>query len=249
MPSRFWKASGNALLPSRNTFTVSAGAWAPTSLGSNLAVDLTVLSTSNLYTDTAATTNVSADLQTAKAIKDPTTGIIFTNSTGWVYHANSGKPYLQMDGSSWFQSSSFAFTDGSGQYSAWATAKPATNGNNWLLAFGGNTLILANPALNRTESHAWSTTPANLATDFRTGTTLNADAVFSSVCSTTQVECFIDNSGDGATTFSGTLFSSNSTIEIGNTATGPFYGMFIEKGVADSTTKSNAQTYMAALHP
>jgi hypothetical protein len=213
-------------------------------------VDLTVLSTSNLYTDTAATTNVSADLQTAKAIKDPTTGIIFTNSTGWVYHANSGKPYLQMDGSSWFTSStSFAFTDGSGQYSAWVTAKPGTNGNNWLLAMNGGTLLLANPALNRTSAMARDASNSQLTQDNTSPTTLNTDAVFSGIASTTQVECFVDNSGDGATTFSGTLFSTTTQMEIGNTATGPFYGMFIMKGVADTTTKSNAQTYMAGLHP
>jgi hypothetical protein len=213
-------------------------------------VDLTNLTTSNLYTDTGATTNVSADLQTVKAIKDPTTGIIFTNATGWVYHANSGKPYLQMDGTSSFQSStSFNFTDGSGQYSAWFTAKPTANGNNWLITFNGSTLLLANPALNRSQAGAFDGAQASLATDFRSPTSLNVDAVFSGICSTTQVECFIDNSGDGATTFSGTLYSSTSTVYIGSTASGPFYGMFIEKGVADTTAKSNAQTYMAALHP
>jgi hypothetical protein len=227
-----------------------SGAWAPTSLGANLAVDITVLSMANLYTDTAHTTNVSADLQTVKAIKDPTTGIFFTNSTGWVYHANSGKPYLQMDGTSFFQSSSFVHTDGSGQYSAWATAKPGTSGNNWMIAFNGNTLILANTSLTNTYGYAWNTTPTEINHDTCAGTTsINTDAVFSSICSTSQVEAFVNNSGDGATSITGTLFSGTAPIEIGNTATGPFYGAFIMKGVADTTTKTNAQTYMAALHP
>ena len=36
-------------------------------------------------------------------------------------------------------------------------------------------------------------------------------------------------------------------IILGDGATGKFYGFFAMKGVADSTTRTNAQTYMAAL--
>jgi hypothetical protein len=154
-----------------------------------------------------------------------------------------------MDGTSFFRTTTIAFTDASGQRTGWAVAAPATNGNNWLLVYSSHTILLANPALNRTSANAFDGSGTQLASDNKSGTTLNTAAVFSAIATTTSVEAFVDNASDGSTALSGTLFSGTSSVDIGNVATGPFYGAWMEKGVADSTTKTTAQTYGAALHP
>jgi hypothetical protein len=242
--------SGNN--PSATTCTpfTTTSSWSPASLGANLAFDFTHLDSSHLFTDTGCTTALTTDGQTAKCIKDTTTGVTATNATGWVYHANSGKPYLQMDGTSFFRTAAIAFTDASGQVSMWAVVAPAVSGNNALLGFFGHTLLIANPGLNRSQVTAYNTTPSSIGQDFKSGTALNTAAVFSGIITTSTAEVFVDNATDGSTAISGTLYSGSTLgIDIGNTATGPFYGAWMEKAVADSTTQTNAQTYGAALHP
>lgn len=251
MPSRFWKASGNALLPSSNVLAVST-VWTPASFGSNLAVWYDISDISTLFQDTAGTTPVTADGQTVKRINDKSgNGYNATYSTGWVYHANSGKPYLAMDNVAGFVSpSGTVFADANGQFSEWVVANLSNNGNNWLISGLFGNLLLANPALNRDQAYV-NGSGGNINSDLKTGVSLNTSYVFSGICtgngSSGTIEVFVDNVGDGSTAYTGTPVTSD-TLHFGDTAGGQFYGAWIAKG-DQSASRSNAQTYGAGLHP
>lgn len=232
----------------------TASNWTPASLGANLALDFTELDSSHLFQDTGCTTAVTTDGQTAKCIKDSTTGIIATNSTGWVYHANSGKPYLQMDGTSQFvTTTSVTYADASGQFTGWATLNCATSG-------ALNAIYAGGPILQASQISAVGavrSSSAQLAQASSSGTALNVDEVVSVLVTGSAgsgtVEAFVNNidtPGTGAVAWTGTPKTS-STLNINppSAPTGKFYGLLIAKTAVDSTTRTNVQAYMAGLHP
>lgn len=251
--------AGNPSAVLTYTFTTTSS-WTPASLGSNLVLDLTELDSSHLFTDTGCTTALTTDGQTAKCIKDTTTGIKFTNSTGWVYHANSGKPYLAIDGSSSFVSTTaITFADAAGQYAMWATGQfsgsPVANGY-IVWVSGGAALLNPNPSTNANNFNIRSSS-AQLAGAWSKPVSANTDAVFSGISTGTTgtsgtVEAFVNNvdtPGSGSQPWSGTpLTSATLSISVGGASAGKFYGLLIAKG-NQTSNQASAQTYMAALHP
>jgi hypothetical protein len=248
--------AGDSVVVAGASFTTSAGGPPAT----NIALDFTHLDSSHLFQDTSCTTPVTADLQTAKCIKDTTSGIVATNSTGWVYHANSGKPYLAIDGTSSFATTtSVTFADATGQYAIWMTGQFSGSPNassDIVWAAGGNNLISPNPTTNANNCNVRSAS-ASLGGAWSKTVTANTDAVFSCSSKGTSgssgtVEAFVNNvdtPGTGTAAWSGTPLTAVTLIFAQPSASaGRFYGLLIAKG--DQTANLSAmQTYMAALHP
>lgn len=235
------------------------GASFPASLGANLVLDFTNLSLANLYTDTGATTNLTADGQTCKAIKDPTSGVIATNSTGWVYHANSGKPYLAADGSTAFSIPSITFADATGQYAIWATVNlSSASATMELLTDGsGHLLVGPNATSGAMNFIIKDTSGTQLGSAWSAGVTVSTDQVYAGISKGTSgtsgtAEAFVngvDTPGSGVVAWSGTPAITRSfKINPSTTVAGKFYGLLMANG--DQTANlSAAQTYMAGLHP
>jgi hypothetical protein len=231
--------------------TVVTANWADALYGSNLLALVDFTDTSKMFTDTSATIPVTADLQTVKAFKNKAGTLTFTahNGTGWVYHANAGKPYLAMDGTEYFETPSIVITDGSGQLSIFATVSfnPVSGafvtGN---LLFGA----LLKPNSTRVDAVAYSTAGAPIGESINFSATITADApiVMSQVTSTASILAQQDNVGTDSTAVTGTLASAADALHIGFSCTGKLFGLCFVKAPASSGEKATTQTNMAALH-
>jgi hypothetical protein len=241
--------AGDSVVVAGASFTTSSGGPPAT----NIALDFTHLDSSHLFQDTSCTTPVTADLQTAKCIKDTTTGIVATNSTGWVYHANSGKPYLQMDGSQFLTTTSVTFADGTGAYAAWVTASLQTNASNQSiigLASGLGDLMHPNTTTGANNTFVRSTTGTQLGGAWTTGAVANTPLVFGSFATSTTLEADVNDAhsgGTGIVSWTGTPATAGN-VAIGAASFGPFYGMLLAKG-DQTSNRTGMETYMAALHP
>jgi hypothetical protein len=245
-----------------NPSVTSTYAFTTTSSGppaSNIALDFTHLDSSHLFTDTGCTTAATTDLSTVKCIKDTTSGIVATNSTGWVLHQNSGHPYLQNDGASSFATTtSVTFADATGQYAIWMTGQfsGSPNPNTAIVSIGTSGLMNPNPNTGANNCNVRSAS-ASLGGAWSAGAAANTDQVYSCSSKGTSgtsgtVEAFVNNvdtPGTGAAAWSGTpLTASVLTFAPPSASAGRFEGLLIAKG--DQTANLPAmQTYMAALHP
>ena len=215
-------------------------------MGANLVGDFTNLAMANCFQDTAATTPITADGQTCKAIKDPTTGVIFSNPTGWVWNANAGKPYLSMTGTSTFSKAGLTFADASGVWAFWFAGQVSSTSD--IVDISNNRAFFCVPGTNLV-SYVRDSGGTLLAQENLTGTkpVANTNQVWSRIMTSTTVESFVNNVGDGATAWAGAAVQSG-TFQINNptSGTGRCYGFIIAKG--DQTSQqANAQTYMNAL--
>lgn len=261
MPSRFWRASGNALLPSRNVLGPAASSWTPSSLGANLAwwaepkpANLTKL---------GGGTPVDGDQ--VSAITDLSGNSISlsqgTSANCPVYHTDGTHYWLTLDGTNdTLLSSGFVNVhDASGQHTAFSTVNPSS-------ATGVQSVLDNDSGLNSRVSQFLRTNAGTLESlAFNTSGTAFVDTgpsvgsgtvhVLSETTSTSAVEAFVDGtSSGGSTAITGTLQTATETLTLGSSRSGQYYngnwyGGFIAKGVMGSTDLASAQTYMRALAP
>lgn len=231
--------------------TVVTANWADALYGSNLLALVDFTDTSKMFTDTSATIPVTADLQTVKAFKNKAGTLTFTahNGTGWVYHANAGKPYLAMDGTEYFETPSIVITDGSGQLSIFATV--SLNPTPAIIVEGSSVRgQLLSVSSSRVFANAYSAAGANIGQSLNFGASVSVDTPFvmSQVTSATDILAQQDNVGTDGASLTGTPASSAEVFHLGGATTGRLYGLCFVKAVASSGDKTTTQTNMAALH-
>jgi len=116
--------------------------------------------------------------------------LVAQNGFGWVYHANSGKPYLAMGGNEAFRSNATVpYVDGSGQFSTFYTVSidvAALNNvaEGWAL-FGD--FANANGSTGTVGAFAYNSSNAEIAEDTNTGITQGTPFVGAAIVSTTTV--------------------------------------------------------------
>lgn len=215
------KDTGMASHTTTLALAISAGAsWTPMSPTIPARAYWDVSDISTLFQDTAGTVPVTTDGQTVKRINDKSGNgipLFAQNNVGWVYHAGA-KPYVTINGATEnFKTANFVpvWADANGQVSAGAAINFSSTANAQNLIAGVNTYgnILA--------YHAGL---VNCQTFYSSGGAVgeNGPAVSSgvgvaltSIIKTTSLEAFLNGTGDGATTVSGTLVTGGDKIGIG----------------------------------
>lgn len=255
MPSRFWKASGNALLPGKGILSVGS-AFSPSSLSPNIWIEA---DPAKLYTD-AGTTLVSADSQAVQQANDKSTNarnVSQSTSTQRPLYRSGTKPYLQTDGvDDTLVSASFAGTDGSGQcWFAISASITDTSINQQLAEFvGGSDVAWVRVNGGNAQCLAFDSV-GSATTDSGSALVNNTPFVLIATITTTAVEIWVDNSSAGSTALTGTRQTNSAQFYLGSHVAfnawlaGKIYGVVQGSGTLSSTDRGNLQTYMAALHP
>jgi hypothetical protein len=259
MPSRFWKASGNALLPSSNMLAVTAS-WIPSTPTTALAAWYDPSDLSTLFKDTAGTTPVTADGDSVARMNDKSGNgnhvIQATGASQPIYHTSGGKSWLTFDGTNDVLQTSAAIsvTDGSGQHTAFAAVQPTTlTGSPIILSAQDGTNPSTSQFLRINGSNAETiafNTSGTAFTDVGVAVTATSNMVLSEKTTTTTTEVFVGGTGNGSTAVTGTAQSGSSRLAVGGLDAvaqqpwnGRFYGGSIYKGVLGAGDLSSANTY------
>lgn len=261
MPSRFWKASGNALLPGKGILTVSS-AFSPSSLpGINAWYE--AQDSSHIFSDAGTTTIV--DTASVQQWNDKSGSHTLSQATSGqrpIWHAGSGKPYVEFDGTDdTLLSALSTFNDASAQAyvaisayfaSTVATpqlmieaADPGSGNTNWLMRL--NSAFIEGQAFNNVGS----------GTGVQSASAISAATPFVAIvtATSTAVEAFLNNVSGGTNTLTGTRDTSSTklcvaSVQGATTFAGMrVYGIVQGKGTLSSTDRGNLHTYLAALHP
>jgi hypothetical protein len=258
MPSRFWKASGNALLPSRNIF-VTAAAFTPASLSPKVWIEA---DPTKLYTD-AGTTLVSADGQAVQQANDKSgNGVNMSQATlanRPLYKTGSGHPYLLFDGTNDSiedNGTSHAYGDGSGQmWLAVCVYQAATTGWQWAAllrdATDGTSQLRIESSSGTIRGY---TDEGGSSGELVLGTaTVGVQYVVFLQLTTTQLAAYLNN-GTPVTASLSSLVTHNATMHIGyqpfansNYWNGGIKAVITGAGVLSSTDRTNLYNYLAAL--
>lgn len=252
MPSRFWKASGNGLLPGSNVFAVAAGAWTPASLpGLILWAEPDATHT---YTD-AGTTLVSADGQAVYQLNDKSGNgnhlIQATSGNRPTYKTGSGKPYLQFtiaNSTRMDTASNVAAGDGSGQnYLAFSCLVDSITPANGL---GQCTSTLR--TFSGGDGSTWLV-ESNGTSDFAAPAVAGTAFTVIGNSGSSAAEVFFNNTTDGSTANSTALSTTATPFTLGKAAAdflgGRIYAVVYGSGILGSTDRTNLHNYLAALHP
>jgi hypothetical protein len=234
----------------RPAAVVSGAAWTPASASSNGWYDVSDIST--LFQDTAGTTPLTTDGQTCKRINDKSGNardMIASNGTGWVYHANSGKPYLSMDGTESFRNSSFAtlWVDGSGQVTMGAAVNFTTNTGTQDLFQGVNIYgpMLKN-AVGAAVAAAYTAAGAGAGADNGPTITAATGIALTQITSVANLEAFVNGSGNGATANGTAPGSTADKMVIGGGCTGRFAAAAVFPSPLGTTDHASFASWLLA---
>lgn len=261
MPSRFWRASGNALLPSP-ALANTGGAYTPASeAGNNLWI---VPDAAHTFTD-AGTTNVSVSgTDTAQQVNDQSVAARnlsqATSASRPIWDTVSSKPCLHFDGSNDFMATAAnaAWVDGTGQF--WVAVSLTTlvaAGYTWASIAGTSpaeilrTTIASDASYNAT---SFDNTNASSVTAWGSGAAINTPMTL--IVQVTPTLATIYKNGTGAATIAltGTRQTALAKLFLGAQSPGTssflnanVFGIAAGSGVLGSL--ANMHTYMAGLHP
>lgn len=246
MPSRFWKASGNALLPGSNVLAVST-VWTPASLPGLLVWAENDPAT--IFSDAGSTLAV-AGSDTVQQWNDKSGNSNHlkqaTSGNRPAYATASGHGYLQFTiaNSNWLETAaSIAAGDGSGQ--------------NYIAIFGLIDTIAASNGLARVQSglntfsgsgDSWLINSGGGSEFGPVVTTATMLSIIGVTLSST-VEVFMNNTTDGSS--SATPSTTTAVLQVGRASTG--FGSFKCRGIVygtgalSSTDRGLLHTYGAAL--
>jgi hypothetical protein len=224
--------------------------WTPATASAKAYYDVSDIST--LFQDTAGTTPLTTDGQTCKRINDKSgNGIdmLATNGTGWVYHANSGKPYLSMDGTETFRNSSAAITwgDGSGQVSMGGAVNFTTNAGTQDLFQGVNVygVILKNNSGN-VLANAYSAAGSIVGTDNGPAITAGAGVALTQITATATIEAFVNGTGNGATAQGSAPGTTGDKLAIGANCVGRLAAFAVFPSALGPTDHASFATWLLA---
>jgi hypothetical protein len=263
MPSRFWGASGNALLPSKAYRSVG-GVWTPASLGSRL-IGWYEADPATLYKDTSGTTLVSADGDHVIRINDKSGNgnhliDTATNLGQLVYHTGTNPKVTSSPGTGDVKlttsSSTITVADGNGQHAIGFAGKFAGTS-------GFQNLVSLSDGGTNNMGFLWtsSTTPQMVAA-FSGGTFSDNCAAIDTTqphvltgritfaAGTASSEAYNDGVSDGASTHGSALNGVTVPISLfdtpgqGNQFGGDFYAAVVVSGTLTDPEHASLVTYL-----